>query len=224
MAALVAHAAAWSALELAPTAAREPVRAAPAALVWLETPTVLTANADTDADARQITRVTPRPQARVRPRASALMARTCASAPSAVPALEVPAPVLTGASADGSPSGSAAQAGTPVLAAGEGAGLPGSGAREGAPAPRAQLLSNHPCAGYFPGEAAVDVGEVQVDVAVDVRGHAALSSVLLERPLGQGFAQAAQACARKLLFAPAHDGSGAAVPVHAKLRLVFKRV
>jgi hypothetical protein len=64
---------------------------------------------------------------------------------------------------------------------------------------------------------------VQVDVAVDASGHAALSSVLLERPAGQGFAQAAHACTRKLLFAPARDAAGSAVPVHAKLRLVFKR-
>jgi outer membrane biosynthesis protein TonB len=143
------------------------------------------------------------------------------------------APEATSATAKSSAQGSSSLQGERMGAASVGGATIGTGdhaagktdgaAAAGSAAPRAQLLSSHPCAGYFPGAATADVGEVQVDIVVDASGHAARSSVLIERPSGQGFAQAAQACAPRLLFAPAHDGTGAAVPARAKLKLVFKR-
>ncbi len=220
--ALALHAGAWGALELA-SAEREASRASPQSLVWLEPASVLAVPVGVPLAAPDKAYVV-LPTAPPRARAKRTLAQACSTATAATPSRNGLALAPAGPIADSPSNALSGQPDAPaVVAPAGGARGAASGAGQGAPAPRAQLLSSSPCAGFFPGGAAADVGEVQVDVAVDATGHAALSSVLLERPAGQGFARAAQACASKLLFAPAHDGSGAAVPVHAKLRLVFKR-
>ncbi|HEX6242349.1 MAG TPA: hypothetical protein VFZ61_15665, partial [Polyangiales bacterium] len=87
----------------------------------------------------------------------------------------------------------------------------------------ALLALDNPCGTFFPAGARADLGEVQIDVEVDATGHAHASSVLLELPLGQGFANAAHACARQLHFTPALGQNGAPTAGHAKLKLRFKR-
>jgi hypothetical protein len=87
----------------------------------------------------------------------------------------------------------------------------------------ALLAAGDLCASYFPAHAHVDRGEVQIDVEVDASGRAHASAVMVEAPLGQGFAGAARECARWLRFAPALSQLGAPVAGHAKLKLRFKR-
>lgn len=106
-----------------------------------------------------------------------------------------------------------------------GGGAHGAGhAGAGAPLHGPGLLSRgEPCAGYFPASADAASGVVRVVVQVDESGHARPQDVLLEYPVGEGFAEAARACAEHLRFAPARDGRGAAVPGRAKLELRFRR-
>jgi hypothetical protein len=85
------------------------------------------------------------------------------------------------------------------------------------------LAYGAPCAGYFPAKARASHGEVQLALDVDARGHAQASAVLAEQPGGQGFASAARACARRLIFAPAMTRSGAHVAGHARVKLRFDR-
>jgi hypothetical protein len=102
-----------------------------------------------------------------------------------------------------------------------GGGAPGAAGMLGH-GPALLALSN-PCTGYFPEDAHVDQGEVQLDVTVDASGHTHASAVLAEQPRGQGFASAAHDCARRLQFAPAVSERGAPMAGHARLKLRFKR-
>lgn len=107
---------------------------------------------------------------------------------------------------------------------GDGLGLL-SGAASGALVARApRLLALHdPCAGYFPQRATIDHGVVQIDVEVDEAGRPQVNELLQELPRGQGFGDAARACAAHLRFVPALDGAGTPSRGHAKLELRFDR-
>jgi hypothetical protein len=85
------------------------------------------------------------------------------------------------------------------------------------------LAQRNPCSGYFPVRANADHGQVQLSVHVDAAGHARADRLLLESPRGQGFGQAARACASALHFAPAVDAHGMPVKGVAKLELRFDR-
>lgn len=85
------------------------------------------------------------------------------------------------------------------------------------------LAYGNPCAGFFPSDARADHGEVQLSVDVDTEGHPRASTVVIERPRGEGFGSAARACAQRLHFVPAVDQAGAPMRSHTKLRLRFDR-
>ena len=85
------------------------------------------------------------------------------------------------------------------------------------------IASRAPCAGYFPGAAEADRGQVQLSIDVDAEGHSHPSQTLSELPRGQGFENAAKACAAKLHFIPALDAHGQPVAAQARIALSFDR-
>jgi TonB family protein len=85
------------------------------------------------------------------------------------------------------------------------------------------LATRDPCAGYFPGTAAANRGDVQLAIDVDAQGHARAREIMLESPRGQGFEKAAKACASQLRFAPALDTQGHPVSGRARIALRFHR-
>jgi hypothetical protein len=151
----------------------------------------------------------------------------------------VPVPVLHAAAllaaavTEPAHPGPATDADGAAAAAAAGQGTAGSGQQgqgeaaappAGSPLYGPGLLSRgDPCLGYFPTSAEVASGVVRVLVAVDEGGHARAKDVLLELPVGEGFGDAARACASRLRFSPARDGRGVAVPGQAKLELRFQR-
>ena len=145
----------------------------------------------------------PASTAEVRPTHGAAMPEAAASAPHA-PTPSGSGSAVTGTGAIGQPGGA------------QGTGQRGN---------RGPVLISHgnPCAGYFPARAATDHGEVRIAVGVDRAGMPGAGRVLFERPAGQGFGQAAEACARALRFAPARSINGLAVAGQARLRLRFGR-
>jgi hypothetical protein len=66
-------------------------------------------------------------------------------------------------------------------------------------------------------------GQVQLSVHVDAQGHPHPTQTLLELPRGQGFENAAKACAAHLHFAPALDAQGRPVNASARIALRFER-
>lgn len=85
------------------------------------------------------------------------------------------------------------------------------------------LATSDPCAGYFPASAESSHGEVQLAIQVSADGLARPSRTLVEHPRGQGFGNAAKACAVRLRFVPARDAGGQPVAAEAKVALRFER-
>jgi hypothetical protein len=97
--------------------------------------------------------------------------------------------------------------------------------RSAATGRRPRLKSSwNPCSNVFPSEATADYGTVTIALAVSSSGAAALPHVLSESPVGQGFGQAARACAAQLHFHPAVDVTGVAVTSNSVVRLKFAKL
>lgn len=148
--------------------------------------------------------------------------------PEPVVANEPPSASATTASASSEGRGEPPQAESSARGEGGSAVNPGVGRDGAARADELRhgpglLTASSPCRGFFPAEATVRSGAVQIAVHVDATGHATLSRLLTELPLGQGFGPAARACAAALRFAPAVNHEGVAVAGEAKLELRFSR-
>jgi hypothetical protein len=132
---------------------------------------------------------------------------------------------LVGEASDGAGTGNAGGAmGAEAGVAGtKGAASDGTGAGGAAAHGPGLIARGSPCFRFFPAQARVLAGEVQIEVNVDAAGHSHASRILVESPRGQGFASAASACARQLTFAPAADAAGLPVAGRAKLLLKFRR-
>lgn len=79
------------------------------------------------------------------------------------------------------------------------------------------------CSDLFPHESRVARTELTVTLAVDPEGHAKLVYLDRNHPLVGQFAPAAQACTKRLRFAPARDAGGDTMASIAKVKLVFRR-
>ena len=79
------------------------------------------------------------------------------------------------------------------------------------------------CRGFFPIEAAVDTGKVDLVVIVQANGRVASVSIARESPAGEGFGAAARACLLSQRFTPGADRAGQAVTASAAVRLHFTR-
>lgn len=85
------------------------------------------------------------------------------------------------------------------------------------------LGSADPCHGLFPWRARSNHGEVTLSLWVDPAGHPHPERVIDEHPRGEGFAEAARACAQRLRFSAAHDERGAAIAARSVVKLDFDR-
>lgn len=89
--------------------------------------------------------------------------------------------------------------------------------------PRLLLGGSDPCHGLFPWRAQSDHGEVTLVLRVDPSGYPQLERVVDEQPRGEGFAEAARSCARRLRFSAAHDARGVAIAARSVVKLGFDR-
>lgn len=134
------------------------------------------------------------------------------------------APTSASSSARGEPlEADSSERGVGGAFASHGDGLDGTARANGLRHGPGLLTASSPCRGFFPAQATVTSGAVQISVHVDATGHATLSRLLMELPLGQGFGPAARACAAALRFAPAVNREGIAVAGEARLELRFSR-
>lgn len=79
------------------------------------------------------------------------------------------------------------------------------------------------CRGYFPDQAQVDQGQVELIAVVRADGGIARLDVASETPQGQGFARAARACVQQQRFSPALDRQGEPTTARARFSLRFSR-
>lgn len=108
--------------------------------------------------------------------------------------------------------------------AGAGSVAPAGGVSGGALATRAVLIaSTAACDNFFPALAASDDGVVTLFMHVAPSGRVHSGRVLDERPLGDGFGNAARRCLQRVRFQPAVDRHGQPVASTSVLRLRFAR-
>jgi hypothetical protein len=102
----------------------------------------------------------------------------------------------------------------------------GSGFSNGAghQATKARLLRAQSCADLFPFSAESEHGVVELAVKVSHTGYGSVEGVRASSPDGQGFEQAARACATRLRFAPAIDAGGEPMASLSVIRLRFDRL
>lgn len=130
----------------------------------------------------------------------------------------------TPASAAGALDDDARQRGVESARAGGGSVAPAGGVSDGTLATRAVLIaSSAACTGLFPAMAASDDGVVTLSMEVAPSGRVHAGRVLDERPLGEGFGDAARRCLQRVRFQPALDRLGRHVASTSVLRLRFAR-
>jgi hypothetical protein len=79
------------------------------------------------------------------------------------------------------------------------------------------------CRGFFPREAVVDVGKVDLIDIVQPSGRVKTVNIARETPAGEGFGAAARTCLLAKRFAPAMDRAGRAVTAQTAVRVHFTR-
>jgi hypothetical protein len=126
---------------------------------------------------------------------------------------------------DGRVAASLAKRGATSKPGGDGmrAGGKGSGVTHRAKNEARLMAWTAACSDLFPHESRVARTELTVTLAVDPEGHAKLVHLDRSHPLVRQFAPAAQACTKRLRFAPARDAGGDATASVAKVKLVFRR-
>jgi hypothetical protein len=86
-----------------------------------------------------------------------------------------------------------------------------------------RLVSDDPCAGFYPPDAVVDTAFAVVRVIVERDGRTRNVQLVNETPAGQGFGAAARRCLSAQRWSPAKDHDGHTVPTATTFRLHFRR-
>lgn len=85
------------------------------------------------------------------------------------------------------------------------------------------LHESDPCRGYFPHDAQLDAGDVEVRLWIDAQGAVTRVKVISENPAGQGFGLSARSCLQAKRFAPARDAEGRDIAAQLPVTIKFSR-